>query len=265
MLKYRKGIIVLGKIVCIVLIWCIVSYNEVVPTYILPSPKGFSLTFFDFIFGNMNQSPYSGKMFENFIPSFLRILVGFVIACVIGIMCGFLTGYNKIINCIFDPIVQLMRSVPGIAWLPLSMVWFGIGEKNTIFLIGFSAFFPIYLNTYQSIVNTPIEYIQTGKMLGIKERRIISQIVFPLAFPEIKVGLRLGLGASWSFLVLGELTGVNKGIGAVMMDARMMGRIDIVMSCMIIIAVGGKLSDFVLQLICSIYYPAEGVLYEECM
>jgi len=131
--------------------------------------------------------------------------------------------------------------------LPLAMVWFGIGMKTTVFLVALAAFFPIYLNTASGArqVN-PIHY-QAGAMLGVSRLRGVFTILLPASMPQIIAGLRLGLGIAWAYLVLGELTGVPNGLGAVIMDARMLGRIDMIGVGIIVIAILGRVCDLLLH------------------
>ncbi|MDD3337350.1 MAG: ABC transporter permease [Lachnospiraceae bacterium] len=169
-------------------------------------------------------------------------------------LMGFLTGRSNCCRKLLDPMLQAVRAIPGIGFLPISIVWFGVGEKNTLFLITLAAFFPIYLNTQEGISNVPTEYIRSGQMLGAKGISLFATVIFPAAFPQIFVGLRLGLGVAWAYLVLGEMTGVSQGIGAVMMNGRMLGNVELVMTGMIVIAVMGKLADCILLHLYRLFY-----------
>jgi NitT/TauT family transport system permease protein len=128
------------------------------------------------------------------------------------------------------------------------MVWFGVGEKTTLFLISLAAFFPIYVSAAQGASSVPLLLIRAGKMLGANKFTLFSTVVVPAALPSTIAGLRLGLGLSWAYLVLGELTGVANGLGAVMMDARMLGHVDMVIVSMVCIGFLGRTSDLILVL-----------------
>jgi sulfonate transport system permease protein len=143
--------------------------------------------------------------------------------------------------------VNALRAVPGITWLPLALVWFGIGMKTTIFLVALAAFFPVYLNAAAGAAQVNPLLLQAGAMMGVRRLRGTFAILLPGAMSHLMTGLRLGLGISWAYLVLGELTGVPNGLGAVIMDARMLGRIDMIVVGIIIIAVIGRVTDQVLQ------------------
>ncbi|MGO5053337.1 ABC transporter permease [Lachnospiraceae bacterium LCP25S3_G4] len=233
----------------ILVIWFVTTENKTSPSYVFPSTKEFAKVFIDFIFGGLNVSPYSGKMLENLLVSIMRVAEGFVLGSVVGVVLGFLTGRIGCLKKLVDPTVQALKAVPGIGYLPLGMVWFGVGEENTLFLISLAVFFPVYLNTQEGAARVPELYLRAGKMLGAKKASLFFTVVFPATFGQMAVGLRLAQGVAWAYLVLGEMTGVTKGIGAVMMDGRMLGRVDIVIACMIVIAMAGKLCDCFLMLL----------------
>ena len=149
----------------------------------------------------------------------------------------------------------MIRAVPGIGWLPVAIVWFGVGEGNTLFLISLAAFFPIYVNTAHAAATVPGQLTKAGRMMGARGLTLFRTVIFPASFPEAAVGLRLGLGVAWAYLVLGEVTGVATGLGAVMNDGRMLGHVDIVLAAMIVIAAAGKLTDLLLLAACRAYCP----------
>jgi NitT/TauT family transport system permease protein len=253
----NKKIDVIGLVLplIILIIWYFAENLQIVGSNFLPNPQNVLNSTIDFAFGTKKLSSYSGKLFENLSASALRVIKGFGISIMIGFSMGCITGRNQVFKRIFDPLIQGTRTIPGISWLPIALVWFGVGEKTTIFLIAFAAFFPIYLNTVQGVSEVPILLIKAGKTLGANKLQIFTSIIFPSAFPSILTGLRLGLGISWAYLVLGELTGVTKGLGAVMMDSRMLGNIEMVMVTMICIAVIGVISDRFLLLVCKLLFP----------
>lgn len=241
-----------------VLVWFLMTELGDTPNYVMPSPREFLEVFWDFIFGGLKASPYSGKMLKNLLTSGVRVMKGFALASVLGISLGFLTGRIAFLKKIVDPTVQALRSVPGIGYLPLGMVWFGVGEGNTMFLISLAAFFPVYLNTQEGASRVPELYLRAGRMLGAEKLTLFFTVVLPSAYNNVAVGLRLALGTSWAYLVLGEMTGVTVGIGAIMMDGRMLGHVDIVIVCMIVIAITGKLCDWCL--ICVLRLLGRGMI-----
>lgn len=232
--------------IVVLIIWFVATSDPDHPSYVFPTPKDFAIVFWDFIFGGYGASPYSGKMLPNLLISMIRVFKGFTLASAVGIILGFVTGRVSFLRKLVDPTVQALRAVPGIGYLPLGMVWFGVGEQNTLFLISLAAFFPVYLNTQEGAARVPELYLRAGQMLGAKKASLFFTVVFPSAISHVVVGLRLALGVSWAYLVLGEMTGVTQGIGAIMMDGRMLGHVDIVIACMIVIAITGKICDWLL-------------------
>ncbi len=224
-------------------VWLAVSTSGLVPGYLLPHP----LTVFDsglhYIFGTPGQGPYAGRFRDDFSASLVRVLLGFSLAAALGIPLGILSGRLALVNRLASGPINGLRAVPGICWLPLAMIWFGIGIKTTVFLVAVAAFFPIYQNALTGARLVAPIYYQAGAMLGVSRFRGIFAILLPMAMPNIITGLRLGMGIAWAYLVLGELTGVPNGLGAVIMDARMGGQIDIILVGILLIAAIGRICD----------------------
>lgn len=226
-------------------LWVVVTETGIIPQFLLPKPGDTFRSLYNFMIPGGHDT-YSGLMWIHLAYSLRRVLTGFFIAAFFGILLGYLSGRIPIANRIIAPFVHLIRAVPGIGWLPLAIVWFGVGEKNTLFLISLAAFFPVFTNTVHSASEIPNQLILAGQMLGAKGQRLFTSVILPASFPGVAVGLRLALGISWAYLVLGEMTGVNYGLGAVMTDARMLGRVDMVIVCIIVIAAVAKLTDALL-------------------
>lgn len=237
------------------IVWYSVTVGGRVPSYLFPSPEKFFSVLLDFASGTAQLTPYTGMLMENLTTSCIRVLFGFGLAAFLGLVLGFLTGRIKLIKRILDPTVNSIRAIPGIGWLPIAMVWFGVGEKTTVFLIALAAFFPIYINAAHGASEVPLLLIRAGRMMGASKFKLFTSVILPSAVPSVVVGLRLGLGISWAYLVLGELTGVSKGLGAVMMDSRMLGQIEMIPVAMICIAILGKLTDMLLLKLYQIIYP----------
>ena len=233
--KKRVNVDLVGFIIplTLIVIWCFVTLHGRIPSYILPNPLKLGQIIIDFAFGIWNLTPYSGKLFENLTASIIRVLCGFGLATFLGLALGFLSGRIYFIRRLSDPFIHAIRAIPGIGWLPLAIVWFGVGEETTLFLITLAAFFPIYTNTAFSASQVSPLFLRAGRMLGANKITLFSTIILPATFPSIIVGLRLGLGISWAYLVLGELTGVTKGLGAVMMDSRMLGHVEMIITAKI--------------------------------
>jgi NitT/TauT family transport system permease protein len=227
--------------------WIFVSEAGWVPIYLIPHPFEIGKAGHTYIFGKPGQAPYAGRFLSDAGASLWRVGGGFTFAVLFGLPLGILSGRLSLVQKLMSTTINGLRAVPGICWLPLSMIWFGIGIKTTVFLVALAAFFPIYLNAAAGAKQVNPLLLQAGAMMGVNRIRGTFSILLPGAMPHMMTGLRLGLGISWAYLVLGELTGVPNGLGAVIMDARMLGRIDMIVVGIIIIAVMGRVGDRLLK------------------
>jgi NitT/TauT family transport system permease protein len=233
--------------VLFLLLWIVVSEAGLVPTYLMPHPFEIGKAGHAYIFVKPGAAPYAGRFLSDAGASLFRVGGGFAFAVLFGLPLGILSGRLSLVQKLMGTTINALRAVPGICWLPLAMIWFGIGIKTTVFLVALAAFFPIYLNAATGAKQINPLLLQAGAMMGVNRIRGTFAILLPGAMPHMMTGLRLGLGISWAYLVLGELTGVPNGLGAVIMDARMLGRIDIILVGIIIIAVMGRVGDQLLK------------------
>ncbi len=218
-------------------------------TLLIPSPKEVGLMLYDFAFGGIYDDAFSGSMWLHLWKSVTRVYGGFFLAAIIAIPLGLLIGRIKIMRALLDPTLQLLRPVPVTAWLPLSMIFFGIGPNAAIFLVFLGAFYPIIFNTIFGVKAVEERLFEAALMLGCNGSSLFRQVVLPASLPSILNGLRLGHGFAWILIVVGEMTGVPEGLGAVIMDGRMLSRTDLVIAGMVVIGVAGYLTDRVLVLI----------------
>jgi len=225
-------------------LWALGSAKGFIASYLMPAPWDIAVSLYNFLISR-GQETSGGGFIVHASATLYRVGLGFSLAAVLGLPLGLISGRSRRFASVLDPSVQLLRSVPGISWLPLAIIWFGIGTTTSVFLISLAAFFPIYLNTMQGVHDVPLVWLQTGRMLGAK-RSIAWKVLIPAAMPSIETGLRLAMGVSWAYVVLGELTGVNTGLGAIIMDARIAGDPSKVIIGMISIALLGRLSDLLL-------------------
>jgi len=146
-------------------------------------------------------------------------------------------GWNNIANKALNPIISLVYPIPALGWLPLLMLWFGIGEILPIAIIFICSFFPILYNTVTGIKNVNKNYIFVARTLGASDLKILSTVVVPLALPNIFTGLKLESGMAWRVIIAAEMVAIPTGIGALMMKAESLIRIDIIIVCLIVLGV----------------------------
>jgi len=242
--------------VVFMIIWVIISETGFIPAYLLPHPIEIGQAGYTYIFDNPGDAPFAGRFLNDAQASLIRVGGGFAVAVILGLPLGVISGRISLVQKLMSTTINALRAVPGISWLPLAMIWFGIGIKTTVFLVALAAFFPIYMNAAVGARQIDPLLLQAGAMMGVSRMRGTFTILLPGAMPHIMTGLRLGLGISWAYLVLGELTGVPDGLGAVIMDARMLGRIDIIVVGIIIIAVMGRASDQLLKILLRVCFKS---------
>ena len=158
--------------------------------------------------------------------SLLRAGEGFLLAAVLGVLTGCLTGSSRVARDLIDPILELLRPIPPLAFLPIFIIWFGLGELSKVLMIAFSAFFVIYVNTYQGVRYADPLLMRAAQSLGASPQRSFFTISLPSALPEIFTGLRLGMGMSFFVLVAAELLAADSGMGFRIQEARWQFRID---------------------------------------
>jgi NitT/TauT family transport system permease protein len=212
-------------------------------TKLVPTPYQVGVMMYDFAFGGVHDDAFSGTIITHLLASMQRVYGGFALAIAIGIPLGLLIGKVRIIRQMLDPTLSLLRPIPVTAWLPLSMIFFGLGPRSAVFLVFLGAFYPILLNTIFGVRSVDPKLFEAASMLGCDGSRMFRQVVLPAAMPSIFNGLRLAHGFAWILIVVGEMTGVPTGLGSVIMDGRTLSRTDLVITGMIVIGVAGFITD----------------------
>jgi NitT/TauT family transport system permease protein len=216
---------------------------------LIPPPTTVAVTVWDYAFGGIRNDPYSGALLANALASITRVYGGFLVAMVIALPLGLIIGRSTFARGLIDPTLQFLRPIPVTAWLPLTMILFGLGPPATIALIALGTFFPMLLNTVDGVRMVEPRLIEAAEMLGTPKAAIFTRVILPAASPSIFTGIRIGLGLAWVLLVVGEMTGVPTGLGANIMDARQLSRTDLVIAGMIDIGILGFVSDRIVMLI----------------
>jgi ABC-type nitrate/sulfonate/bicarbonate transport system permease component len=184
----------------------------------------------------------SGELFYNLAASLKREAMAFVFAAT-AIPLGIAMGWWRLAYNQINPIMEILRPIPPLAWIPLSILWFGIGDEQNEFIIFLGIFFPILVNTIVGVKNIDPILVRAARSLGASERRLLARIVFIGALPQIITGVRIGLGVGWMALVAAELVGASSGLGFLINDARSMLRTDTIIVGMLTIGIVGLLID----------------------
>ena len=239
----RARPVVLALIVPALLLafWQVATTNGL--TMLIPTPYQVGEYMIDFAVGGIYDDAYSATLLTHLLASMSRVYGGFAIAAAFALPLGIMIGRMPTARMLLDPFLQLMRPIPVTAWLPLSMILFGLGAKSAFALVCLGAFYPILLNTIFGVRSVDPKLFEAASMLGCRGGAQFYKVVLPAATPSIFTGLRLGLGLAWFVIVVGEMTGVPQGLGAVIMDGRTLSRTELVICGMIVIGVAGYISD----------------------
>jgi sulfonate transport system permease protein len=176
-----------------------------------------------------------------------RVAEGFLIGAAIAIALGLLIGLSRLADEMLSPTIQAIRAIPSLAWVPLFVLWMGIGERPKIVLIAVGAFFPIFANLVSGIRQIDRKLVEAAAAYGYRRLTLAWNVLLPASLPSLFTGLRLGLAQAWLFLVAAELIGASKGLGFLLLDGQNTGRADIIVMSIILLAVIGKLTDMALQ------------------
>lgn len=184
----------------------------------------------------------SGLLLKYVVASLFRVTWGFLLAAVLAIPLGLLAGWFPRAEMAVNPLVQIIRPISPLAWIPLAILWFGVGDLSAMFLIFIASFFPLFVAAMTAVRSIPEVYVDAGRNFGLSTSDLLRRVLFPAAVPQILVALRLTLGVAWLVVVAAEMISVNSGLGFLIVDARNAGnRYDLVVAGMIVIGVLGLL------------------------
>lgn len=181
--------------------------------------------------------------------SLVRVGAGFGLAVLIGVPLGFVMGYFKVFYTNLDPIISTLRPIPPIAWIPLAILWFGLGLKPTIFIIFIGTIFPIILNTLHGVRSTSKRLIEFALVLGATRGDVLRKVIVYEAFPYVITGMRVGFGIGWMSVVAAEMIAAKSGLGYLIMTARWIFATDMVLAGMLMIGLIGFGGDLLLRMI----------------
>ncbi len=221
--------------------WEVASACGMVTASVLPPPMQVIRTLLDMA--------ATGELARAVGATSSRLAIGFVIGAGAGTLLGALTGGSHLGRRLLDPLIQALRSVPSLAWVPLFILWLGIFEWSKITLIAVGVFFPVYLNLMSGIAGVDRKLVEVGAVHGLSRLRCLLRIQLPAALPSYVVGLRSGLGLGWMFVSAAELLGASSGLGFVLDDGEQTGRPERVLVAILLFGICGKLTDLVLALI----------------
>ncbi|MDO8298732.1 ABC transporter permease [Lacisediminimonas sp.] len=214
----------ISAVVMLLVIWTLVTNMGMVsPTY-LPSPQSLFNVAGDLIVNGYQRSSIQAHIGI----SLFRALTGFLLGVLLGIPTGLISGYNRVVDASVSPIMAFVRPIPPIAFIPMAVLYFGLGEVGKVVLIFFTAFNYAHVNAHAGASHVPIAYIRAAKSLGLSSWQQFYKIVMPAALPQIFTGLKVAMALSWAVVVAAELVGAQKGLGFMISDAAQLFQIPVV-------------------------------------
>ncbi len=215
--------------------WFAATASGVVKPYQFAGPQA--------VIAELNSLVASGALWTNLGASIERVALGFACALVLAIVLGALTGTSRTAEKLLDPTLQAIRAVPSLAWVPLILLWLGIGEPAKITLVAIGAFFPIYVSLGSGIRNVDRKLIEVARVLDVRGTALARKVLVPAALPQLLVGARIGLTQAWLFLVAAELLAASNGLGFLLTEGQQISRTDEILVAIILFATCGKLSE----------------------
>jgi NitT/TauT family transport system permease protein len=205
-------------------------------TKVFPSPLG--------VEKGLAELMHKHVLWADIGDSVRRVALGFGLAAIAGVPLGLTLGWYPALNQVVNPVVQILRPISPIAWIPVAIVFFGVGDKAAVFLIFLAAFFPIVVSCVAGVANVPAIFRRAARNFGLSPAQLLIRVVFPAALPQILIGLRIALGVAWLVVVAAEMIAVDSGLGYLVIDSRNSGkRYDLVVAAMLLVGVIGLALD----------------------
>lgn len=186
---------------------------------------------------------YGPNIYEHLLASFTRAVTGFALAAIVAIPAGIIVGRIQAVREFFDPIVRTLFPIPGIAWIPMAILWFGLGNTAVIFVVFMAEFFPLYFNAQAGARNINPVIVDAARCYGAKGFTLFRRVILPASTPYIITGMRIALGGAWRMIVAGEMLASQSGIGSVLTEARYQFRAADLLMAMILISIIGFLTE----------------------
>lgn len=230
--RFWRPIVAFGLVV---LAWQAAATFGLFSTRVFPTPAQCLAGFVEVV--------RDGRLFSYTIASLFRVTVGWYLAVLLAVPLGLLLGGKAALQEALNPLLQFLRPISPLAWIPLAMIWFGIGDPPAVFLIFLAAFFPLVVATMGAVAGIKPIYIRAALNMGLRGSRLALQVVLPATLPSIIVSLRISVGIAWLVVVAAEMIAVKSGLGFLIIDARNALRLDLVVVGMVVIGLIGIVLD----------------------
>lgn len=228
----------LAFIAILLLAWHVASQSQKVQ--LMPTPLA--------VARGIAELAQHGLLFKYVVASLFRVTWGFLTAAVLALPLGLLIGWHRRSELALNPLIQILRPISPLAWIPISILWFGVGDAAAIFIIFLASFLPLVVTAMNAVAGIPAVHINAGRNFGLTPFELLYRVLYPAVAPQLIIGLRISLGIAWLVVVAAEMIAVNSGLGFLIIDARNAGnRYDLVVAGMVLIGVIGLLLDVSLR------------------
>ena len=225
--------------IALILVWQLIAMFGIRDPLIFPGPL-------EVIQSAIKNVPFT-RLMEHIGISLLRVVMGFSLGAVVGITVGIVSGwYRKLGNVLRTPI-EILRPIPPLAWIPLAIIWLGLGESSKVLIIFLGSFFPIFTNTFKGMITIEPNLIRAAQTLGVEKNRLLFKVIFPATLPDIATGFRVGWSYSFGLVVAAELIAASRGLGYMIMHARELSMIAVIMFGVILIGTINLVTDYLIQ------------------
>lgn len=221
-------------VAALLVLWDVAARRQ--SSHILPGPL--------VVVAGVAELAQRGLLLKYIVASLFRVTWGFAMATVLAIPIGLALGSHRRAEMALNPIIQIFRPISPLAWIPISILWFGVGDLAAIFLIFLASFLPLTVTAINAVRSIEQVYLRAGRNFGLDQVQLLYRVLYPAVAPQLIIGLRITLGVAWLVVVAAEMIAVNSGLGFLIVDARNAGnRYDLVVAGMVMIGVIGLLLD----------------------
>lgn len=225
----------------VVLAWEAVARSGIVSPAVFPAPSAA-------VAGALARLT-PGEIAGNVAVSLVRVAEGFAIGATLGIALALAAGWYRVFGNLIRPLIEVLRPIPPLAWIPMAIVWFGLGEPSKVFVIFLGAFFPVLTNAYRGVTGVDPVLVRAAQTMDISGPALLAKVIIPAAMPDIATGLRVGWGLSFGVLVAAELIAAESGMGFMIMNARQFGDVSVIVFGILLIGACNLATDWGLALL----------------
>ncbi len=244
----------IGTVLVLLAVWTVATGAGWIKPLFLPGPGAILVAFGQAWSGVFDGNP----LYVQAAASLMRVLSAFIFAAAIGVPVGLAMGASRHARAVLDPILEFYRPLPPLAYLPLMVIWFGIGETAKVMLIFLACFAPVALATRSGVLSASADQVNAARSMGATRWQVLMYVVLPAAMPEILVGLRIGMGVGWTTLVAAEMVAANAGLGQMVLNASNFLRTDVVVMGILVIGLFAVLFEVGMRWLERILVPWKG-------